>query len=312
MGSPTTWTGQGSPGTPGLSAASPWPIATAINAVNAGAGGDTIILLSSTSDYYSVTWPTITKSCRIIASGPGVRITNWYSPASTTWVAASGAAGAAGTVYSAAKSGYNGVFDLVNQTSWTDRTGRVICNYAPYVNKGTAADQAGALALLTGDGQYAFDGANIYVRPIGAMDLSNTAVCTNLRMRAAGSVGVIASGAGVVVYARGVTFEAHQDFRAQADAILIADDCSFEYKLDDATTHDGGHAIHIRCVASACDRDGFNYHDGAGNGSEFMEIDCVSGYNGVNDSNNNNNGSTSHETCRGIRVKRHGFDAASF
>lgn len=289
-------------GNTGLTPASPWNLATAITAVNAGSGGDTIVLAAAADEYNAtVTDTPLTKSCQILAAAPGVRLTNWRSPG-ITWTAASGVAGASGTVYSATNVSTNGVFDLVNLATWTDRTGRTHRNYTPYTNMGTGADEAAALALITADGQYAIGGSNIYVRPTGAMDLTNTDTRKNIRIRQDSGAGLVASGSGVVVYVRGIAFEGHRSFKAASNAVMIAEDCSFKYRTGDGTSHDGGSAIHIRCLASANGQDGFNYHDTPGNGAEFIEIDCISGYNGMTSTAENNNATTAHGGMRGIRV----------
>lgn len=291
----------GSSGNTGLTPGSPWNAATAITAINAGTHFQYDVYLMD-GEVQSTAWTTITKSCRWIAYRPGARITGWVSPG-VTWTLESGSAGVAGAIYSTAKLSTNGMFDLANVYTWTDRTGRVHRNYTEYPNKGTGANSAAAMALLTSDGQHSYDSTKVYCRPIGGADLTNSTTRNNVRMRQNNTTGITASGNGVVVYVKGIAFEGHSTFGAASNAILVAEDCSFKYTLADGTTHNGGHAISIRCVATGCGRDGFNYHDAAGNNTEFYEIDCVSGYNGLLDvTNDNNNATTSHDTCRGIRV----------
>lgn len=66
-----------------------------------------------------------------------------------------------------------------------------------------------------------------------------------------------------------------------------------------------GISIAVRCRASRNGNDGFNYHAPDGVGSvepHFIEIDCIAT---ESRAAGTGNGSSSHETCRGIRVNCH-------
>ena len=293
----------GSSGNTGLSPASPWNYATAITTVNAAAHGQYRIWQMD-GEIQATAYASITKTTQIHAYRPGARITGWVSPG-LTWTLESGVAGSPGAIYSTNKLSTNGAFITADVWTWADKNGRVHRNYTECPNKGTGADRAAAMALLTADGQHSYDSTKVYIRC--GYDLTNTTTRNNVRLRQNNTIGITASGSGVVVYVKGIAFEGHSVFGASNNALLIAEDCTFKYTLADGTTHNGGHAIHIRCTATACGRDGFNYHDAAGNNTEFIESDCISGYNGLLDTtNDNNNASTSHDTCRGIRVNTTG------
>ena len=279
----------------GLTADSPWTLGKAIVAINTGPGGDTVRLLPG--DYLAAVLPILKKSASWVATGPGVRLTGFTSTG-VIWTLERGTAGAPGATYSTPKGNTDAVFDTANLTEWGD--------YQKYATKGTATDASAAMALLTEDGQIAFDGANLYVRPIGGLNLTNASVRGGVRLRyhdRQAIVGLVSAGADVVQYFRGIAFEGLQSLGAQVGSTWIIEDCDFRYGKLNAVNHDAGHSIAIRCAASSNDRDGFNYHDVAMTGAEFIEIDCESHHNGMENSPaDSNNATSAHEDVVGIRV----------
>lgn len=277
----TYYVAPGATGT-GTSAADPAKVSDAIDKSDVGT------IVYAPGEYRretSTITASITKSLRHIAAGPGVRVTGWN--AALVWTLVSG------NIYQTSRSATLGVVDILNRTSWSD--------FTVYTKK---AD----LASISGPGQWAIVGSTVYVWAIGNTNLTNTTNAdAQLRVQVNSRNGINAV-AGTTQYVKGIDFEGcpNGGLTASAGARIVAEDCTSRYA---AVGQGGGNGVNItnafgvfvRCEMSSNELDGFNYHEGVGYGGEFLEIDCRSHHNGLN-TPGTNNGSTSHETVKGIRV----------
>lgn len=81
--------------------------------------------------------------------------------------------------------------------------------------------------------------------------------------------------------------------------------CAYDANSNGLSALDVGIVITENCIAHSNRRDGFNYHEGAsGISPHFIEVNNTGAGNGYLDTSgaNNNNGSTSHESCKGVRI----------
>lgn len=92
--------------------------------------------------------------------------------------------------------------------------------------------------------------------------------------------------------------------------VFYAKNCEFSCAYDSAANGlsalDIGIVITENCAAHSNRRDGFNYHEGpSGVSPHFIEVNniaCGNGYLDTASGQNNNNGSTAHETAKGVRI----------
>ena len=92
--------------------------------------------------------------------------------------------------------------------------------------------------------------------------------------------------------------------------VFYAKNCEFSCAYDSAANGlsalDVGIVITENCAAHSNRRDGFNYHEGpSGVSPHFIEVNniaCGNGYLDTSSGQNNNNGSTAHETAKGVRI----------
>lgn len=92
--------------------------------------------------------------------------------------------------------------------------------------------------------------------------------------------------------------------------VFYAKNCEFSCAYDSAANGlsalDIGIVITENCAAHSNRRDGFNYHEGpSGVSPHFIEVNnvaCGNGYLDTASGQNNNNGSTAHETVKGVRI----------
>jgi len=100
-------------------------------------------------------------------------------------------------------------------------------------------------------------------------------------------------------------------FTAKGNSTILAKNCSFRYaSVSNGFSAKGCKlAILIDCSASQSRADGFNYHHDIATGvsPNFLEINCFGYRNGLESPIDNNNGSTSHDSVRGIRVNTVAF-----
>lgn len=110
----------------------------------------------------------------------------------------------------------------------------------------------------------------------------------------------------------GILFRNSQTYLHPA---LCAVDCDFLHSYDGDLSNDaisilGANAYFVRCRAMYASKDGFNYHKSNDIPSNFIEIECVGGNNGIDGVAKNKtdsiaysqNGSTSHDNAKGIRI----------
>lgn len=109
----------------------------------------------------------------------------------------------------------------------------------------------------------------------------------------------------VRLYMRGLHFVgggngAFSDLGASG-SVIYAEDCKFthNWQSDGFKIRDAKLSIAINCVAALNGNDGFNYHMGAETSPQFVEVGCK-GF--ANKADATGNGSTSHDSCVGIRV----------
>jgi hypothetical protein len=88
---------------------------------------------------------------------------------------------------------------------------------------------------------------------------------------------------------------------ATANTVVIAEDCLFShmYNSDAVDIADIGLFVAIRCGAGGSFEDGFSYRELNGLSPDFIEVDCWSTGNYGDDTSN---GSTAHNSVRGIRL----------
>lgn len=274
----------GTVGADGLTALTPTTLPTAIAKADVG----TIIFAPGEYWRENHSTTTITKDLNLIASGPGVRITGWNTPTALTWTLYGGA------IYQTTRSGTVGVIDVTTLTAWGDYT-----NYQQMANVGS----------IVAAGQWAVSGSTVYVWALGSADLSNSTTRSNVRLAINTHVGFEV--VGTTIYAEGITIEGCNSAAngglgvSNGNGTILARDCRFTHNaVTNGFSMLGGKSILVRCVASSNFADGFNYHQSSGGiyMPDFIEVDCIGHHNGLLSGLNNNNGSTSHETARGIRV----------
>ena len=228
---------------------------------------------------------TATKSINwLAADGARPILTSFERHSVLTWTLVEG------HIYSTSRSATHTVMDTRTLTEWGD--------YTEYERKGS-------LSELTGPGQWATTSSTVYVWPLDDTDLTTDYEHIMLAV-AQNDLGIIA-GAGTTQYVQGLTVMGNHlnngGISATDGGLTIAVDCAVKHSLQNGfwTTH-GGHLIAIDCVATSNGADGFNYHDTAGAGGEFVEIGCVSHHNGFYADVTNSNATSAHEAVRGIRV----------
>lgn len=274
---------QGIAGNSGLTSALPTLLGTAMGKADVG----TIVFANGEYTLnYHVTTPT-TKSINYLAAGPDVRVTGWQYPGGTAWTLEAGA------IYKATIGGATQVYDRLTRTAWGD--------YTPYLKMAN-------LAAIVAPGQWALVGSTVYVWALGSTNLTVSANRYQIRVGQTSTNGVSTSAG--TSYFRGIDFEGCDagGTYTVGTATVIAEDCTFKYSNGaGAPAVVGGHGfIAVRCESSSNVNDGFSYHAAGGapwvDAPDFIEVDCKSHHNGVTLATDINNASTSHETCRGIRV----------
>ena len=233
-----------------------------------------------------------TRSINWLPTGPGVQLTGWNRVGATRWTAVTG------HVYSTTRSGTGGIVDVATRTAWGDHT--------TYLRRGN-------LASIDGPGQWALDGATVYVWPIGDTDLTVDANREQIRLQVASMSGVVADN--TVQYVEGIEFlgcsvgagyQFNGGLLGRNNGLIIAKDCAVKYNVNDnGPQTKGGFAIFVNVEASSNMMDGFNHHDTQYVGGEFIELGCRAHHNGipaVGGAPNVNNGTSAHEAVAGVRV----------
>lgn len=216
-----------------------------------------------------------TKNLNYIAGGPGVRLTGWSQ--ALTWTLASG------NVYAATRSAAVSVGDPRIQYA----TDGVLAMYAKQT--GTTA------AAVTAAGQWATNGTTVWAWAHGNTNLATNP--TTLRVGMQADVGVMHTGS--TAYVEGITIEGAASGYGMdvSGGTLLLRDCTIQGADNNGVTCVDTTVIAVRTDVSASGMDGFNYHGAC----DFIEVDCSARYNGWKRVGTNN-GSTSHETSKGVRV----------
>jgi hypothetical protein len=244
----------------------------------------------------------VTKSVNLVAVERGVKWTAWNTDLAWTLLS--------GNIYQTTRSTVQIVAD--GAAGVVDQFGRK----AVYKYMGTTS------ASITGPGQWATDGATVWVWPADNRVMTGTDTNIRLGINAGGTCLNIQGG--INVYAEGIDFEGGgsttgggramvqvSSTGASAHPTFTAVNCSASYSADNGFGSTGGSWITlVNCVAQLNTDDGFGYHYSATYSAipTVLEIGCRSFNNGfdyqttIKSVDDNRNGFTIHDGIDVVRV----------
>lgn len=237
----------------------------------------------------------IGKSLNIIATGPGVLLTQWTNPASITWTLHTG--------------------NIYKITTATGEPAQVVLDrraayLTPNGDNATYLKVAN-LAAVTAAGRWAQVGTTLYVWALNNANLVSDS--SFMRVSQEGVFRGIIVNAAVRVYCEGFEIQGCGWASAAVPSVgawSSGDGSTFLFKtvrirygpLAGFVPRGALWSAAIGCRVSCCVGDGFGYQSAGGNLTEFLELDCqaydLTGY----DTDNTINAFTSHDDCNGVRI----------